>query len=230
MVGFLTSSSTTRLYRGRAPRQERLTILRAATHETKLGDHDFCLSRSHYTDTDPTCRERAATAGIEPGTSSPGVARSTAELPRPPPPAPTGWPPGEQGERPPPPHTHASNTCDDVTPAIPKVGPGSLVQLQESQRKTKEDNENFVERWVFNHQPRHRVLNQQPYRRRVLPPLLSSTSSLGSGGLTCQETVQNLCCEVSAMILMKLSASSGQKNKPGTKNLSSATADYRCSS
>ena len=76
MFGFLTSSSTTRLYRGRAPRQERLTILRAATHETELGDHDFCLSRSHYTDTDPTCRE--------PGTSSPGVARSTAERPRPP--------------------------------------------------------------------------------------------------------------------------------------------------
>ena len=84
LFGFLTSSSTTRLYRGRAPRQERLTILRAATHETELGDHDFCLSRSHYTDTDPTCRERAATVGIEPGTSSPGVARSTAELPRPP--------------------------------------------------------------------------------------------------------------------------------------------------
>ena len=84
LVGFLTSSSTTRLYRGRAPRQERLTILRAATHETELGVHNFCLSRSHYTDTDPTCRERAATAGIEPGTSSPGVARSTAELPRPP--------------------------------------------------------------------------------------------------------------------------------------------------
>ena len=83
LVGFLTSSSTTRLYRGRAPRQERLTILRAATHETELGDHDFCLSRSHYTDTDPTCRERAATAGIEPRTSSPGVARSTAELPCP---------------------------------------------------------------------------------------------------------------------------------------------------
>ena len=85
LFGFLTSSSTTRLYRGRAPRQERLTILRAATHETELGDHDFCLSRSHYIDTDPTCRERAATAGIEPGTSSPGVARSNAELPRPPP-------------------------------------------------------------------------------------------------------------------------------------------------
>ena len=71
LFGFLTSSSITRLYRGRAPRQERLTISRAATHETELGDHDFCLSRSHYTDTDPTCRERAVTAGIEPGTSSP---------------------------------------------------------------------------------------------------------------------------------------------------------------
>ena len=35
---------------------ERLTILRAATHETELGNHDFCLSRSHYTDTDPTSR------------------------------------------------------------------------------------------------------------------------------------------------------------------------------
>ena len=66
LVGFLTSSSTTRLYRGRAPRQERLTILRAATHETELGDHGFCFSRSH-TDTDPTSRERVATAGIEPG-------------------------------------------------------------------------------------------------------------------------------------------------------------------
>ena len=89
LVGwFLNVLSTTRLYRGRAPRQERLTILRAATHEAELGDHDFYLSRSHYTDTDPTCRERAAIAGIEPGTSSPGVARSTAELPRPPPPPP----------------------------------------------------------------------------------------------------------------------------------------------
>ena len=67
-VWFLTSSSTTRLYRGRAPRQERLTISRAATHETELGDHDFCLSRSHYTDTDPTCRERAANYVITTGT------------------------------------------------------------------------------------------------------------------------------------------------------------------
>ena len=52
---FLTSSSTTRLHRGRAPRQ-RLTILRSATHETEVGDHDFCLSRSHYADTDTTSR------------------------------------------------------------------------------------------------------------------------------------------------------------------------------
>ena len=37
LVGFLTSSSTTRLYRGRAPKTERLTILRAVTHETELG-------------------------------------------------------------------------------------------------------------------------------------------------------------------------------------------------
>ena len=54
----------------------RLTILSAGTHEAEREDHDFCLSRSHYTDTDPTSRERAGTAGIEPGTSSPGVARS----------------------------------------------------------------------------------------------------------------------------------------------------------
>ena len=76
LYGFLTSSSTTWIYRGRA-QDLRLTILRDATPETELGDHDFCLSRSHYTDTDPTSRERAATAGIEPSTSSPGVARST---------------------------------------------------------------------------------------------------------------------------------------------------------
>ena len=55
----------------------RLTILRAATHETELEDHDFCISRSHYTNTHPTSRERTATAGIEPGTSSPEVTRST---------------------------------------------------------------------------------------------------------------------------------------------------------
>ena len=70
LVNYLVKSRT-------GPKTERLTILRAATHEIELGDHDFCLSRSHYTDTDPTSRERADTAWIEPGTSSPGVARCT---------------------------------------------------------------------------------------------------------------------------------------------------------
>ena len=44
LFGFLTSSSTTRLYRGRYPR---LTSGSAVTHETERGDHDLCLSRSH---------------------------------------------------------------------------------------------------------------------------------------------------------------------------------------
>ena len=58
LVGFLTSLSTTRLNGGRT--QDRAS----ATHETERGDYDFCFSRSHYTDTDPTSRERAATAGL----------------------------------------------------------------------------------------------------------------------------------------------------------------------
>ena len=49
----------------------RLAILCAATHETERRD------RSHYTDTDPTSRERVARAGIEPRTSSPKVTCST---------------------------------------------------------------------------------------------------------------------------------------------------------
>ena len=59
------------------PKTERLTILRAAIHETELGDHVFCLSRSHYTDTDPTSRSGRPQRDSYPGTSSPGVARST---------------------------------------------------------------------------------------------------------------------------------------------------------
>ena len=64
------------------PKTERQTILRAATPETELGDHDFCLSQSHYTDTDPTSRERAATGRIEPRSSSPRVRALLTELPR----------------------------------------------------------------------------------------------------------------------------------------------------
>ena len=33
------------------PKTHVLTILRAATQRQEWGDHDFCLSRSHYTDT-----------------------------------------------------------------------------------------------------------------------------------------------------------------------------------
>ena len=54
-----------------------MTILLAFTHKTEWGDHNFNLSQSHYTDTDPTSREHAATVEIEPRTSSPGVTRST---------------------------------------------------------------------------------------------------------------------------------------------------------
>ena len=53
-----------------------MTILHPDTHETERGDHDLCLSRSRYIENDQTSREWAATAGIEPKTFSPGVARS----------------------------------------------------------------------------------------------------------------------------------------------------------
>ena len=66
------------------PKTERLTILRAATHETELADHDFCLSRSHYTDTDPTSRERTATAESNPGPTHQESRALPTELPRPP--------------------------------------------------------------------------------------------------------------------------------------------------
>ena len=46
LVGFLRSSSTTRLYHGRVPRLTSDNFC-AATHETERGDHDFCRSRSH---------------------------------------------------------------------------------------------------------------------------------------------------------------------------------------
>ena len=85
LLGSLTSSSTTRLYRGRGPKTERLTVLRVATHDTELGNHDFCLGRPHYTDTDPTSRERAATEGFEPGTSR---SHALYRLSYPPPPCP----------------------------------------------------------------------------------------------------------------------------------------------
>ena len=55
LVGFLMSSSTTRLDRG-GSQHWCLTILRAATHETEQGDHNFCLRWSHNTDIHSTSR------------------------------------------------------------------------------------------------------------------------------------------------------------------------------
>ena len=56
----------------------RLTILRAATHETERGDHDSCLSRLHYIGTDPTSREWVVTSPDQESRALP------TELPRPP--------------------------------------------------------------------------------------------------------------------------------------------------
>ena len=52
LVVFLTASSATSLSSGRRPRltSDSFTCCHA---ETEWGDHDFCLSRSHYTDTNP---------------------------------------------------------------------------------------------------------------------------------------------------------------------------------
>ena len=76
LFGLLTSSSGTRLYRGQVPRLTDDNFV-CCHNETERGDHDFCLSRSHYTDMDATSREWAARAGIELTAPSPGVVRST---------------------------------------------------------------------------------------------------------------------------------------------------------
>ena len=73
LVGFLTSSSATRLY---IDGSQDLTISRAATQETEQGDHDICLSRSLYTDTYPTSWELVTREGIKPMNASPAVAMS----------------------------------------------------------------------------------------------------------------------------------------------------------
>ena len=55
LVGFLTSSSVTRRSSGRVPilTSDNFTCCQSATHERERGYRDLCLSRSHYTDTDP---------------------------------------------------------------------------------------------------------------------------------------------------------------------------------
>ena len=49
----ISTSSSTRLYRGRAARlmSDNFYML---PHETERVDHDLCLSQSHYTEIDPT--------------------------------------------------------------------------------------------------------------------------------------------------------------------------------
>ena len=80
LVGFLTSSSTSRLYRGRAPRQ-RLTILRAATHETELGDHDYHDGHIILTPTQPVGSGRPQ-RGSNPGPPDQESRALPTELPR----------------------------------------------------------------------------------------------------------------------------------------------------
>ena len=64
LCDFSTSSSATRLSRGRVPRltSDNFTCCHP---ETEWKEHDFCLSRS-YTDTNPTIRRWAPGTGIEP--------------------------------------------------------------------------------------------------------------------------------------------------------------------
>ena len=57
--------------------QYRVSRLTSDIFKTDLGDHDFCLSWSHYIDTDPTSRVRTPREGIVPMNSWQGVASST---------------------------------------------------------------------------------------------------------------------------------------------------------
>ena len=67
-----------RLSRGRIPRLTSDTFKcchKDNCHkDTERGNCDFCLSRSHYTNTDSASKERAPGAGIEPTTCWPEVA------------------------------------------------------------------------------------------------------------------------------------------------------------
>ena len=78
LVGFLTSSSTTRLYRGQAPRLS-FRQYYALPHTRQSWETMTSVSAGHIIRTPtqpPSSRERAATAGIGHRTSSPGGARS----------------------------------------------------------------------------------------------------------------------------------------------------------
>ena len=67
LVGFLMSSSATRLSHGRVPRLKSDNFTCCHT-EIQRVDHGFCLNRSYYIDTDPTsCGswEQAPGGGID---------------------------------------------------------------------------------------------------------------------------------------------------------------------
>ena len=77
-------------YIAAGPKTAYLTMLRPATHKTERGDHDFCLSRSHYTDTDPTIRERGATKYLLTKSRVKPTKQPLPYTPPPPPPPPKG--------------------------------------------------------------------------------------------------------------------------------------------
>ena len=82
LVGFLTSSSATRLSRERLPKlmSDNFTCYYP---QIERWDHDLCLSRSHYTDTDPTNRKWAAETGSNPRPPDQKSRALKSELPRP---------------------------------------------------------------------------------------------------------------------------------------------------
>ena len=88
LVGFLTSSSTTRLYRGRAPRQERLTIFYVLPHMRQSWETMTSVSAGHIIQT-PT---QPVGSGRPQRESNPGPphqeSRALPQSYRPPPPPP----------------------------------------------------------------------------------------------------------------------------------------------
>ena len=64
---------------GRVPRLTSDNFMCCHT-ETEGVDHGFCLSRSHYTDTDPNSRKRAPVVGFESTTARPEVALTVCML------------------------------------------------------------------------------------------------------------------------------------------------------
>ena len=60
---FLNASSASKLYRGWVLRMTSDNFTCCHTRDG-AGRHDFCLTHSHYTDTDPTSRKRESNPGL----------------------------------------------------------------------------------------------------------------------------------------------------------------------